>query len=158
MIDLLATIIAVGVVLIIIGPAIFERLAPREWVRRYQRANMPLYRPAAGVTPGWAVIETTGRKSGEPRQTPVGGRLRGNTFWLVVGDRSGSQYVKNIEANPNVRVRIHGRWRLGTARLLPDDNCRRRLLSMNPVNSLFIGIAGRDPATMRIDLLPNRSA
>jgi deazaflavin-dependent oxidoreductase (nitroreductase family) len=145
-----------GLLVFVVGPALFERLAPRPWVIAYQRVFMSSYRPLAGVVPGWAVVETSGRRTGQPRQTPVGGRLCGDTFWLVVGDRSRSQYVKNIEANPTVRVRAHGRWRSGTARVLVDDNARHRLMTMNPINSVFIWIAGTDLATIRIDLDPDQ--
>jgi deazaflavin-dependent oxidoreductase (nitroreductase family) len=145
-----------GVVVFVVGPALFERLAPRRWVIAYQRVFMALYRPLAGVVPGWAVVETSGRRTGRPRQTPVGGRLCGDTFWLVVGDRSRSQYVKNIEANPTVRVRAHGRWHTGTAHVLVHENARHRLMIMNPINSVFIWIAGTDLATIRIDLNPDQ--
>ncbi|MGV0815631.1 nitroreductase/quinone reductase family protein [Mycolicibacterium boenickei] len=134
------------------GPALFERLAPPRWVRTSQRLTMPLYRRFCGFAPGWAVIETTGRHSGTPRQTPVGAQLRQNALWIVVCDRARSQYVKNIAADPRVRVQVHGRWHTGVAHLLEHDNPRRRLLRMNPVNSLHIGIAGPDLATMRVDL------
>jgi deazaflavin-dependent oxidoreductase (nitroreductase family) len=152
-----AVIAAITVLLVfVVGPALFERLAPRPWVIAYQRVFMSSYRPLAGVVPGWAVVETSGRRTGQPRQTPVGGRLCGDTFWLVVGDRSRSQYVKNIEADPTVRVRAHGRWHTGTARVLVDDNARHRLMTMNPINSVFIWIAGTDLATVRIDLDPDQ--
>jgi deazaflavin-dependent oxidoreductase (nitroreductase family) len=154
MIGRLTTVTIAGAMAWIIGSALFERLAPPRWVTAYRRANMALYRPSAGVVPGWAVIETTGRRSGRPRQTPVGSRLRNNSLWVVVGNRSHSQWVKNIEADPNVRVRVHGNWRPGTARLLPKDNPRRRLMTMNPLNSLFIWIAGKDLATIRVAFTP----
>ena len=147
---------AITGVVFVVGSALFERLAPRRWVIAYQRAFMALYRPLAGVVPGWAVVETSGRRTGQPRQTPVGGRLCGDTFWLVVGDRSRSQYVKNIEANPTVRVRAHRRWHTGTAHVLVHDNARHRLMTMNPINSVFIWIAGSDLATIRIDLDPDQ--
>ena len=145
-----------SVFVFVVGSALFERLAPRRWVIAYQRAFMALYRPLAGVVPGWAVVETSGRRTGRPRQTPVGGRLCGDTFWLVVGDRSRSQYVKNIEADPTVRVRAHRHWYTGTAHVLVHDNARHRLMTMNPINSVFIWIAGTDLATIRIDLDPDR--
>jgi hypothetical protein len=53
-----------------------------------------------------------------------------------------------------VRVRVHHRWRKGTAHLLPGDDPRRRLLRLNPANSLFIWIAGVDLLTIRVDLEP----
>jgi deazaflavin-dependent oxidoreductase (nitroreductase family) len=145
-----------GLLLVVVGPALFERVAPRRWVIAYQRVFMAVYRPLAGVVPGWAVVETIGRRTGQPRRTPVGGRLCGDTFWLVAGDRSRSQYVRNIEANPTVRVRAHGRWHTGTAQVVADENARRRLMTMNPINSVFIWIAGTELATIRIDLDPLR--
>jgi hypothetical protein len=33
--------------------------------------------------PGYALLETTGRKTGKPRRTPVGDGHIGNEFWLV---------------------------------------------------------------------------
>src|SRR5438105_11784015 len=121
-----AMLIVVGVtVMYVVGTALFERFAPPGWVRRYRLLANPVLAPLAGVSLGFAVIETTGRTSGEPRRSPVGGRLRGNTFWFVAADGPRSQYIKNIEANAGVRVKVHGRWRNGTAHLLPEDNPRR---------------------------------
>jgi deazaflavin-dependent oxidoreductase (nitroreductase family) len=112
----------------------------------------PLYIPWAGVAPGWAVIETVGRRSGKTRLTPVGGRLSGDTYWLMAIDGRQAQYVRNIESHPEVRVRVHGRWRAGKAVLVSDDDPKRRLWRLNPVNSLFLWTyGGLDPITMRID-------
>ncbi len=132
--------------------AMFERLAPRRWVRAYQRAVNPLFRLWAGVALGYAVIETTGRRTGLRRQTPVGGRLRGEAFWCVAVDGAASSWVVNVESDPHVRVKVHGRWRTGTAHLLHDDDARRRLWRLNPLNSLFVAIAARHPLTVRVDL------
>jgi deazaflavin-dependent oxidoreductase (nitroreductase family) len=144
-----------GLAVAYIATALYERLAPRRWVRGFRnQLGNPLSRPSAGVTPGWAVIETIGRRSGLPCRVPVGGRLRGDSFWLVAGDGRRAHYVRNIECDPRVRVRVHGRWRNGTAHLLPDDSPRRRLLRLNPANSLFIWIAGVDLLTIRVDLEP----
>src|SRR4051794_16044332 len=33
--------------------------------------------------PGWSLLETTGRKTGLKRTTPVGDGLEGSTFWIV---------------------------------------------------------------------------
>jgi hypothetical protein len=37
--------------------------------------------------------------------------------------------------------------------VLVHDNARHRLMTMNPINSAFIWIAGTDLATIRIDLI-----
>src|SRR3954470_13771834 len=60
--------------------------------------------------PFQTLLETTGRTSGEPRRTPLGGSKVGNEFWFVSEFGENSQYVKNIKVNPNVRVRLRGRW------------------------------------------------
>jgi deazaflavin-dependent oxidoreductase (nitroreductase family) len=77
--------------------------------------------------PGTAILETLGRRSGRPRRTPVTNGLAGDTFWIVAehGHRAG--YVRNIEANPRVRVKVGRRWRSGTATLVPGDDPRARL-------------------------------
>jgi deazaflavin-dependent oxidoreductase (nitroreductase family) len=61
------------------------------------------------LIPIQTLVETTGRNSGRPRQTPVGGRLVGNQFWMVSEFGERSEYVRNIQANPRVRLRLNGR-------------------------------------------------
>ncbi len=46
------------------------------------------------------LLETTGRKSGQKRVTPVGNGLRGDVFWIVTEHGWASAYVKNIQADP----------------------------------------------------------
>ncbi|WP_373234643.1 nitroreductase/quinone reductase family protein, partial [Mycobacterium marinum] len=60
------------------------------------------------------MLETIGRKSGQPRHTAVGGKLVDNQFWMVSEHGEHSDYVRNIKANPAVRVRLDGEWRSGT--------------------------------------------
>jgi deazaflavin-dependent oxidoreductase (nitroreductase family) len=69
------------------------------------------------------------------------------------GRRAG--YVRNIEANPRVRVRVGRRWRTGTARVLPDDDWRERQRRMpNRVNSAMVRLVGTEHVTVRVDLDP----
>ena len=98
------------------------------------------------------MLETTGRKSGQPRRTAVGGRVIDDAFWLVSEHGTESDYVKNIKAEPAVRVRLHGRWRTGTAHLLPDDDAVARLASLPQLNSAVVRVMGSDLLTIRIDL------
>jgi deazaflavin-dependent oxidoreductase (nitroreductase family) len=102
--------------------------------------------------PFQTLLETTGRKSGEPRRTPLGGRLVDGAFWLVSEFGERSQYVRNIKADPEVRVRLRGRWHHGTAHLLPDDDAKARLLSLPRLNSAGVRTFGSDLLTIRIDL------
>jgi deazaflavin-dependent oxidoreductase (nitroreductase family) len=108
--------------------------------------------PLMRMVPSQTLLETTGRKSGRPRHTPLGGGLVGNQFWLVseFGDRS--QYVRNIKVNPRVRLRLHGQWLAGTAHLMPDDDPLQRLRSLPTLNSFGVRTAGTNLLTVRIDL------
>ncbi|MFF4564076.1 nitroreductase/quinone reductase family protein [Streptomyces sp. NPDC001435] len=118
-------------------------------VTRFQRH---LGNPVLRRIPLQTVLETTGRKSGLPRQTPVGGRRIGDTFWLVSEFGEKSQYVRNIQADPTVRVRIRGRWHTGTAHLLPDDDPLARLRTLPRLNSTAVWALGTDLLTVRVDL------
>jgi deazaflavin-dependent oxidoreductase (nitroreductase family) len=118
---------------------------------------------AMGVAPpGYALLETIGRKTGKARRTPVGDGLIGYQFWLVAEHGMKAGYVRNIAANPRVRLKLrHGiraRWHTGKAQVLPDDNARERqkwlaghLLS-SAVNSAAVRVFGTDLLTVRIDL------
>ncbi|WP_369828118.1 nitroreductase family deazaflavin-dependent oxidoreductase [Mycobacterium sp. 852002-51163_SCH5372311] len=98
------------------------------------------------------MIETVGRKSGKPRLTAVGGKVVGNQFWMVSEHGEHSDYVRNMKANPAVRVRIGGKWRNGTAHLLPDDDPVRRLGNLPRLNSAVVRLMGSDLLTIRVDL------
>ena len=108
--------------------------------------------------PGTAILETIGRKSGRPRRNPVTNGLDGGVFWIVAEHGHRASYVRNIEANPRVRVRVGGRWRKGTARLVPDDDPRERLrhiASRHPIarlNTATVRVMQTALLTIRIDL------
>jgi deazaflavin-dependent oxidoreductase (nitroreductase family) len=108
--------------------------------------------PVLRRLPLQTVLETTGRVSGLPRRTPVGGRRVGDSFWLVSEYGERSQYVRNIRANPRVRVRIRGRWHPGTAHLLPEDDPRARLKTLPRLNSAAVRVLGTGLLTVRVDL------
>ena len=79
----------------------------------------PLTRPFAGYAPWWVLLETTGRRTGKARCTPLAGApFDGSALSVlsVYGDTSA--FVNNIRANPVVRVQRRGRWLSGTAELL----------------------------------------
>src|SRR4051794_37672135 len=95
------------------------------------------------LTPAWALLETTGRKSGQPRRVPVGNGLRGDAFWIVTEHGWQAHYVKNIQADPRVRVKIGHAWRSGTATILPDDDPYARLRWLRrPVNDAALLLVG----------------
>ncbi|MDT5387066.1 MAG: hypothetical protein QOE04_707 [Mycobacterium sp.] len=108
--------------------------------------------PLMRRNPFQTLLETTGRKSGEPRRTPLGGKVVGNQFWFVSEFGDQSQYVRNIQANPRVRVRLRGKWRGGTAHLVPDDDPHARLRSLPQFNSFGVRTFGTNLLTVRVDL------
>ncbi|MEG3627310.1 nitroreductase family deazaflavin-dependent oxidoreductase [Streptomyces poriticola] len=108
--------------------------------------------PVLRRLPFQTLLETTGRSSGLPRRTPVGGRRVGDSFWLVSEFGERSQYIRNIKADPRVRVRIRGRWHRGTARLLPDDDPVARLRLLPRLNSTAVRAMGAGLLTVRVDL------
>jgi deazaflavin-dependent oxidoreductase (nitroreductase family) len=111
------------------------------------RAGLPL--------PGVVILETAGRKSGIPRRVPVTRLIEGDTLWIVTEHGLRAAYVRNIEANPSVRVRAGRRWRPGTAHLLPDLDWRalqRRMPSK--LSSATVRLMGTEHLTIRVDLDP----
>ena len=120
-------------------------------VRAAVRLRLPL--------PLVVILETRGRKSGQLRQIPVGKTLDGDTLWVVAEHGRRAGYVRNIEANPRVRVRMGRRWRTGTARVLPDDDWRERQRRMpNRLNSAVVRAMGTEHVTVRVDLDPASGA
>ena len=108
--------------------------------------------------PGVTLLETTGRRSGEPRRTPVGARRDGDTLWLVAEHGRRAGYVRNIEAYPRVRVKIGRRWLAGRGAVVPDDDWRARLREIGRAsaglrfNSGVVRAMKSEPVTVRIDL------
>lgn len=49
--------------------------------------------------PTYAVVETTGRKTGRKRLVPVASGLDGDRFWMISGRGEKASYVHNIRAN-----------------------------------------------------------
>jgi deazaflavin-dependent oxidoreductase (nitroreductase family) len=114
------------------------------------------------VRPGYALLETTGRKTGKPRRTPVGDGRTGGQFWIVAEHGMKAGYVCNIASNPRVRLKLRdglrARWHTGTAHLLPDDDPRQRQRWLaehvrgSAGNAAAVRFFGTQLLTVRIDL------
>ena len=113
----------------------------------------------SGLLRGYAILETTGRKSGEPRRTPVGNGLDGDTFWIVSEHGRSAAYVRNIEADPRVWLMVGGRWRSGTAHPMPDDDPLERQRKIGRrLNAATVRAMGTELMTLRVDLDPRYDA
>ncbi|MGC2654008.1 MAG: nitroreductase/quinone reductase family protein, partial [Mycobacterium sp.] len=100
----------------------------------------PAFRVALrlGIAPrAFALLETIGRCSGQPRLTPVGNGLNGDVFWLVSEHGRRSGYVKNLLANPRVRVKVGRRWYPGTAAIIDEDDALVRRRRLDDANGLI---------------------
>jgi deazaflavin-dependent oxidoreductase (nitroreductase family) len=132
----------------------------------YRTAERRVINPAmrwllqVGLAPrAFALLETTGRRTGKPRLTPVGNGLEDHVFWLVAMHGTEAEYVQNLLANPRVRVKVGRRWRAGSATLLPGDDPYRRRQVLDRANGiigrldgLIFRAAATDLCTIRIDL------
>ena len=129
----------------------------------------PVVRAAQAIglgPPGDALLETTGRRTGRLRLTPICDCLEGDTFWVVSQRGRRADYVRNLESNPRVRVRVRRglrtRWIAGTAQVMDGDDPmerRRLLLQGNAMRALCLCAANAMIAnpnapqvTVRIDL------
>jgi deazaflavin-dependent oxidoreductase (nitroreductase family) len=118
--------------------------------------------------PGDALLETAGRQTGKRRVAPVCDGLEGDTFWLLSQRGRDADWVRNIDADPRVRVKACSRrptkWRPGTAHILDDDDPHERQRTLGrgkPWRRLCLSTSGAlatDMLTVRIDLDPEVSS
>lgn len=124
---------------------------------------------AGFVPPSYALLETIGRTSGLPRRTPVGNGLVGDTFWIVTEHGLRAGYVRNMQRDPSVRVKVRdrglrSRWRTGTAHLVTEDDPRERQRQITrgkpgrALNAFVVRTLGTSLLTVRIDLDPAETA
>ena len=119
-----------------------------------------------GLAPAaFALLETRGRRSGKIQQTAVGSGLMDDTFWVVSERGDQAAYVRNIAADPHVRVKVRRTWHEGIATILADDDASARLDAIaqtqgivRRVDAAILRSAakthGSQPLTIRIDLNP----
>jgi deazaflavin-dependent oxidoreductase (nitroreductase family) len=68
---------------------------------------------------GSGVLTTTGRKTGKTRRKCIRAIRRGDRVYVVA--IRASAWLKNVEADPRVRLRIRGGTHAGVVRTLRDD-------------------------------------
>jgi deazaflavin-dependent oxidoreductase (nitroreductase family) len=115
-----------------------------------------------GVAPrAFALLETTGRKSGLRRQTPVGGAFVGPDYWVVAEHGLRCAYLLNLVAEPAVRIKVRRTWHRGRATVVPEDDAwaRRRALAratgvIGRADGVFFRLAASTPLSVRIALDP----
>jgi deazaflavin-dependent oxidoreductase (nitroreductase family) len=130
----------------------------RQRVRLLQRyvLNPPVKLAVwAGLVPGLALIETIGRRSGKRRRNVVGLHVDAGTGWVVAEQGHHAGYVRNLQADPEVRVRRGRRWVAARAEVVDGDDVEARLDGFGRrSHAAAVRRFGTDLVTVRIDLDP----
>ena len=126
-----------------------QRRRRRRHLNVWRIAN-PALRGLAGIAPWWVVLETTGRRSGRSRRTPLArGLVEEGAMWLISVHGRHADWVQNLEADPAVRLRMRGRWHNGTASVHAYDPARVR--RFNRYARSGPTVVGIDALLVRID-------
>ena len=70
----------------------------------------------------YCYLTTTGRCSGRPHRIEIWYAADGDTLYLLAGGGRGSDWVRNLEADPAVSVELNGMTHAATARILADGD------------------------------------
>lgn len=98
-------------------------------------------------------LSTVGRKSGEPRVTPMGYvRIDDDTVWVVSEHGARSDWFRNARAAGTVRVQAGEDARPGRVRLLRDEDPAAVLRRMNRMVALANRVLWHEPAVIEIKL------
>ncbi|PKN89691.1 MAG: hypothetical protein CVU45_06370, partial [Chloroflexi bacterium HGW-Chloroflexi-7] len=91
-------------------------------MKKIQNIHRLLYAAGLGPLVGKIILllTTTGRKSGLARTTPLQYELIDGKYYLGAARGRSADWVRNIEANPNVQVRVKRLSFTGTARVSSD--------------------------------------
>jgi deazaflavin-dependent oxidoreductase (nitroreductase family) len=82
----------------------------------------------------------------------------GDTGWVVAEQGTHAGYVRNLQADPHVRVRIARRWRDATAAVVADDDPEERLASFGRAShAKAVRRFGTELTTIRFDLAAGAS-
>jgi deazaflavin-dependent oxidoreductase (nitroreductase family) len=76
----------------------------------------------------YGVLTTTGRKTGKPRRKCIRAIRRGDSVYIVSIGGPNIAWLKNIEANPDVSLRIRGGTFAGRVRKLSDPQETERAM------------------------------
>jgi deazaflavin-dependent oxidoreductase (nitroreductase family) len=112
-----------------------------------------------GLVPGHVLIETRGRRTGKRRTNVVGMHVEERTGWIVAEQGGHAGYVRNLQADPAVRVRVSRRWCRARAEVIPDDDPDARLDSFDRrSHAAAVRRFGTSLSTIRLDLSPAEDA
>ena len=115
---------------------------PGALLRWFFRAPVMLYRIGLGrLMFGQVMLTTVGRKSGQPRRAVVDllkHDAATDTYYVVSAYGGGSDWYRNLEANPAVKVQARGRRFSARAATLPPDEAEEVLLDYWRRHRLYV--------------------
>jgi deazaflavin-dependent oxidoreductase (nitroreductase family) len=98
-------------------------------------------------------LQTTGRTSGKPRTIEIWFATDGERIYMLAGGRHRTHWVRNLVANPEVRVRIGGQTLTGVARVIEGEE--REMLARRMLAAKYQGWAeGRPMSSWASGSLP----
>lgn len=86
---------------------------------------------AAAADDDFCYLKTRGRVTGAPHEIEIWFALDGSTLYLMSGGGDRSDWVRNLQADPDVTVRVRDVTYAATARILDagtDEDARARTL------------------------------
>ena len=99
-------------------------IAAFDWtkIKNVQKLHRFLYAIGLGPVSGKIVLllTTTGRKSGQPRVTPLQYEKIGDLYYLGAARGLKADWVRNIQANPDVELRVGSKKLHGHAEIITD--------------------------------------
>jgi len=93
-------------------------------MKNIQKIHRVLYAIGLGPIVGKIVLllTTTGRKSGKKRVTPLQYEKIGEDYYLGAARGLKADWVRNIQSNPQVEVRVGAKGFQGTAEIITDHS------------------------------------
>jgi deazaflavin-dependent oxidoreductase (nitroreductase family) len=164
--SLLSCEIQTGVYLALLILTACSRRAKVLFIRTLQRYLInPLFRLllVLRLNPyGLVLLETRGHRTGKTRQVPVGNGRKGSDFWIIAEHGTRAGWVRNIQHDPNVRIRLRRglryHWVNGTATIRPDEDAlarQRKIIAWHPLralNAVNVRVFGADLLAVHVQL------
>src|SRR3972149_3247429 len=93
-------------------------------MKNIQKIHRVLYAIGLGPLVGRIILllTTTGRKSGKKRITPLQYEMIGSDYYVGSARGTKSDWVRNIQLNPQVEVRVGAKHFQGTAEVITDPS------------------------------------
>jgi deazaflavin-dependent oxidoreductase (nitroreductase family) len=151
------------------------------WVTRglNRLIMLPWFRFGRGPRPtrlgGWlCVLRTRGRRTGRVREIPLDYAPAPRGIWIAAGFGERTAWLHNVRADPEVEVKLDGRWRRGRVLEVSDPADRLRgarelmchagfmgyIYGFSPrrVSDRRLARALRDLVVLRVELAPAATA